>query len=226
MNSAFAFGFITVNIVLLVLFLYAKKHGLEFFRSFLTKDHPSTSPILESSIWFNTLVSRFFTHIRDPKVAAEISKNITFLPHTRSFKIVTIGSDIEFGQFKTVPPTSISPQQVQVPVKWGGFSFDIQTDLFKAEVDFRQFESTLAVAVLKDGIQARLVGETKCDFDLSIILWKKYMITECPIIGDLVRVLFVYYAQRKDVIYALPPLQTVLDNIEEQNVVPTKVISH
>lgn len=214
MNSAVAIGFLSASIIILALFFYAKKHGFEFLLRFIKIERPAKAANTETSIWLNTLVSSFFTHIRDPKVAKQISQQFTFLPYTKSFNIVSVGSDIEFGKITNIPPTSTSPQQVQVPIKWSGFSYDVQTTdgYTKFEMDVRQFESVLSFSVLEDGIHLHFVGDQKCDFDLSVILWKKYTLTRCPIIGDLIKILFIYYTQKKELIF---PISSIL-NTESQ----------
>ena len=94
-------------------------------------------------------------------------------------------------------------------MKWAGFSFDFQTTdgYMKFEIDVRQFESILSLSILEDGIHFRFVGDQKCDFDLSVIVWKKYTLTKCPIVGDMIRALLIYYTQKKDLVFPFSPLQ-------------------
>lgn len=221
MNIAAAIGFFTAAIIILALFFYAKKHGFDFLMRFLKIEKPAKTANLETSIWLNTLISRFFTHIRDPKVAKQISKKITFFPYTKTFSIVSVGSDIEFGKISNIPPTSNNPHQIQVPIKWSGFSFDIQTTdgYSKIEMDVRQFESVLSLSILEDGIHIHFVGDQKSDFDLSVILWKKYTLTRCPIIGDLIKILFIYYTQKKDLVFPFSQVTNTENHSSQQIVV-------
>ncbi|KAK8870291.1 hypothetical protein M9Y10_008169 [Tritrichomonas musculus] len=209
MNVATTIGFFTSTIIILALFFYFKKHGFEFFCRFIKIERPAKVQDQETSIWINTLLSRFFTHIRDPKVAKQISQEFTFIPYTKSFNIVSVGSDIEFGKISNIPASTNSPQLIQVPMKWAGFSFDFQTTdgYMKFEIDVRQFESILSLSILEDGIHFRFVGDQKCDFDLSVIVWKKYTLTKCPIVGDMIRALLIYYTQKKDLVFPFSPLQ-------------------
>ena len=220
MNLAFSLGFLTVNVFFFLLFLYLWKNGKKIFRSYLKFENPSNSPNKESSFWANSLLSHFFSHLRDPKVASNFSKKIS-----KSITIVSAGSDPQIGDFTTVNATSDSPEQVQVPIKWDNFSFNFQQvdGFLRGEIDVHKLDSILSFSVVGNGINARLVGETKCDFDLSIILWKKYTVTECPIIGDLVRALFLYYAHKKDIIYPLPPLNKLAESLKKQDIVQTEV---
>lgn len=185
--------------------MYTKKYGLVLFRRFLHFDSPSSGKNKETSLWMNKLMSRLFTHLRNAKVAEQISKRITFIPNTKSFKLISVGSDIEFGSITINQVDNSIQPQIFIPIKWSTFSFDIHTEWHpKVEADFRKFESVLSLTIFDDEIRFNFVKEPEYDFDLSVILWKKYMITQCPVIGDIIRVLFVYYSQKKFVSFRAP----------------------
>ena len=202
MNLFFSSFFITLGIVLIILFI-TSLIAPYFFKLFGTKSIPYKS-VKESTEWLNYILNHILKYFQNEYSISKINDLIAMKTQSNQFHLISLGNVPIIKHIATLEMQEADDIRLLIPVEWkNGPAFDYnKSKFFQIELALLNFSGQILASWPGNSpnlLEIKFVGETKIDIHIALHFLSiiRFSVTDIPLIGKIIRGIIPLYVVKQ-----------------------------